>query len=260
MRVSVIIPTFNRLNFLQEAVTSVIKQTYSDFELIIVDDGSTDGTLDFFQTYPEKPLRFITQNHQGVSSARNTGIKAAHGEWLAFLDSDDLWEPKKLEVQMDYLKKNPDVRMCQTEEMWIRNGVRVNPMKKHQKHSGWIFGHCVPLCIVSPSAVMIHREVFDRCGLFDETLPACEDYDLWLRVSLNYPIVTLPEKLVVKRGGHDDQLSRQWGLDRYRIVALKKILKNPLLTLEQKKLVEESIAFRSRIVEEGARKRHYETT
>ncbi len=264
--VSVVVPTYNRSQFLKKAVASVLGQTFSSWELIVVDDGSTDDSAEVIAEIASQDERiqgiFLLKN-QGVSLARNAGIKKSSGTWICFLDSDDSWLPEKLEMQIDAIVKSPEVRVLQTDEIWIRNGVRVNPLKKHQKYSGWIFEKCIPLCIVSPSAVMIHREVFDRCGLFDETLPACEDYDLWLRIALEYPILTMSQKLIFKTGGHEDQLSRKyWGMDRFRLIALEKILHHPCLSEDQKKLVQKSIEDRTNILKQGAQKRghHYEKT
>ncbi len=253
--VSVIIPTHNRAGRVGEAIGSVLKQTYRDWELIVVDDGSTDGTAEVVRAFDDARISYVSQDNRGVSAARNRGIAEARGEFIAFLDSDDRWEPCKLEVQMAFFSAHPDAHICQTEEVWIRNGVRVNPRKKHAKPSGWIFKECLPLCVVSPSAVMIRRAVFDAIGLFDEALVAAEDYDLWLRASLHYEIATLPDALTIKVGGHDDQLSRAWGLDRWRVAALEKVLHNPALPPAYRPLVEDQIRERSRIVAEGARKR-----
>lgn len=255
--ISVVLPTHNRSQFVKEAVDSVLAQTFQKFELIVVDDGSDDKTESVLEPYlHDNRVQFIKQPNRGVASARNAGMRKTSASWVAFIDSDDKWLPGKLQYQWDYISNHPEVSICQTEEIWIRNGVRVNPKKKHQKHSGWIFEKCIPLCIISPSSVMIHRNVFDKCGLFDETLPACEDYDLWLRIALEYQVITLPEKLIIKRGGHEDQLSRKyWGLDRFRVKALKKISNHPKITRAQRKLVEKSICDRIKILENGGRKR-----
>ena len=175
-------------------------------------------------------MRYIHQQNRGVSSARNTGIRAASGDWIALLDSDDRWQADKLALQCRHLAEQPSYRIVHCDEIWIRNGVRVNPMKKHAKRGGHIFRHCLPLCAISPSAVLIHRSVFDAVGLFDEQLPACEDYDLWLRICARYPVLFTDEALVIKTGGHADQLSRRyWGMDRFRIHALDNILSSTAL-------------------------------
>ncbi len=221
-RVSVIIPTCNRAHLLQEAVESVLNQTLRDFELIVVDDGSTDCTPHLLIKWKDQ-IRWVRQENAGVSRARNVGVRSSRGRYVSFLDSDDLWLRNKLEIQVAFLDANPQYAVCYTDEMWIRKGRRVNPGKIHKKYSGWIFEQCLPLCIISPSSAMMRREVLEAVGDFDESLPVCEDYDLWLRVASRYPIFFLDKKLIIKRGGHADQLSnRSWGNDRYRVLALEK--------------------------------------
>jgi glycosyltransferase involved in cell wall biosynthesis len=253
--VSVIIPTYNRSTFVRQAVDSVLKQTFSDFELIVIDDGSTDTTRENLLEYQGR-IRYHYQPNQGVSKARNQGLGLAGGRWIAFLDSDDLWLPGKLEAQVDFFSRNPLASVCQTEELWIRNGRRVNPGKKHQKFSGDIFAPSLRLCLVSPSAVMIKKEVFEQVGCFDEALPACEDYDLWLRISVRFPVYLLDRPLIIKRGGHADQLSRTVpALDRYRIQALVKLLNSGGLTETQQALAWRELKTRCRIYGQGCLKR-----
>ncbi|MDM8552489.1 glycosyltransferase [Desulfobacterales bacterium HSG2] len=254
MLVSVIIPTFNRAWILKEAVDSVLSQEFQDFELIVVDDGSTDDTWDILNAYQENII-LIRQENKGVSAARNRGIDLASGELIAFLDSDDLWLPKKLSAQVGFFNSNPDALICQTEEIWIRNGVRVNPKKKHKKPSGMIFEPSLSLCLVSPSAVMIRRGLFETVGLFDERLPACEDYDLWLRISCRYPVFLLDTPLIMKRGGHEDQLSRMWGLDKFRIQSVRKIIEGGMLSPEQHRAAIKILKEKCRIYAGGCMKR-----
>jgi glycosyltransferase involved in cell wall biosynthesis len=230
--VSVVIPTYNRGWILKEAIDSVLAQDFGDYELIVVDDGSTDGTFSLLDSYGGTIL-VIRQENRGVSAARNRGIAAASGRCIAFLDSDDLWLPGKLGVQFDFFLRNPDASICQTEEIWIRDGLRVNPGNRHRKASGMFFERSLALCLVSPSAVMIRKSLFGEVGLFDESLPACEDYDLWLRIGASHPIFLIDDPLVVKRGGHPDQLSRAPGLDRYRIQSLVKLLESGRLSKDQ---------------------------
>jgi glycosyltransferase involved in cell wall biosynthesis len=229
MKISVIIPSWNRADRLAVALDSVLAQSLSAHEIIVVDDGSTDNTRTLIQQhYPG--IRYLYQQNGGVSSARNAGIKAASGDWIALLDSDDRWEVAKLERQQQALLAQPGYRLCHSDETWIRNGKRVNPMKKHAKYGGRIFRHCLPLCVISPSAVIIERSLFDDVGLFDESLPACEDYDLWLRICANRPVLFVDQPLVIKVGGHADQLSRRyWGMDRFRIQALENIIASGIL-------------------------------
>jgi len=230
--VSIIIPTYNRGWIVRDAIDSVLGQTDTDFELVVVDDGSTDRTPEILDSYGDR-LRVIRQANQGVSAARNRGIGDSSGPLIALLDSDDIWLPGKISVQVDFFKKNPAALICQTEEIWIRNGLRVNPGKRHRKPFGMIFEPSLELCLVSPSAVMVRRELFEKVGLFDESLPACEDYDLWLRVGCRYPVHLIGKPLTIKRGGHEDQLSRQSSLDRYRIRSLVKLIESGRLSLPQ---------------------------
>ncbi|MEE8553185.1 MAG: glycosyltransferase [Desulfobacterales bacterium] len=252
--ISVIIPTYNRGWIINEAIDSVLAQDYINFELIVVDDGSTDNTHDILDSCHNNFL-VLRQNNKGVSAARNRGLAAASGRLIAFLDSDDFWLPQKLSRQVDFFQSNPDALICQTEEIWIRNNVRVNPKKRHKKPSGMIFEPSLSLCLVSPSAVMIKKNLFEEVGLFDETLPACEDYDLWLRVSCRHPVHLIDTPLIIKRGGHDDQLSASPGLDKFRIKAIKKVIESGLLSATQYQTAVETLKEKCDIYASGCRKR-----
>jgi glycosyltransferase involved in cell wall biosynthesis len=252
--ISVIIPTYNRGWIIKEAIDSVMAQNYRDFELIIVDDGSTDNTSDILNSYHGDILVFRQEN-RGVSAARNRGILEASGRFIAFLDSDDLWLPQKLFRQVEFFNKNPDAKICQTEETWIRNGVRVNPKRKHKKPCGMIFEPSLALCLISPSAVMIRRSLFEKVGGFDETLPACEDYDLWLRISCRYPVYLIETPLIIKRGGHNDQLSASPGLDKFRIKSLNRIIESNLLSKSQYRAAVKTLRQKCMIYSAGCRKR-----
>jgi len=233
MLISVIIPTYNRPQFTKEAIESVLAQTFQDFELIIVDD----------------------EVGAGPAVARNFGASQAQGKYLAFLDSDDLWDKRKLEKQLAYLREHPEFKICYTNEKWIRNGEHLNQLKKHQKYHGLIFDQCLPLCIISASSILMEREVFDKLGGFDESLSVCEDYDLWLRMSLKYPIAFLDEKLIIKRGGQADQLSHKyWGMDRFRLKALEKLLRLNL-SVDQRRLVITELQRKYKVLLAGAWKR-----
>ena len=252
--VSVIIPTYNRGWIIKEAIDSVLAQDYTEFELIVVDDGSTDHTSDVLDSYGDD-IKVLFQKNKGVSAARNRGIAEASGKFIAFLDSDDLWLPQKLTVQIEFFNQTPDALICQTEEVWIRNGLRVNPKKRHKKPSGMIFNPSLELCLVSPSAVMIQRSLFGRVGKFDETLPACEDYDLWLRISCRFPVHLIDTPLIIKRGGHGDQLSSRAGLDRFRIKAIEKIIKRGILSDDQYRAAVKTLKKKCDIYAAGCRKR-----
>ena len=253
--VSASIPTYNRGRTVLRALRSVYAQRIPVNEVIVIDDGSSDDTAERIQT--EFPgVNLICQAQHGVSHARNRGIDAARGEWLAFLDSDDEWLPIKIETQLNAVRNNSSSRICHSNEIWIRKGHRVNPMDKHRKHGGWIFEHCLPRCAISPSSVLLHRSAVEEFGNFDESLPVCEDYDLWLRLTATLPVMLISEPLVKKYGGHTDQLSRsRWGMDRYRIRSLEKLLAAKTLTAVQEQQALEELTRKIDIYLAGARRR-----
>ncbi len=253
-QVSVIVPTYNRACLLKEALDSVLAQSYGNVELIVVDDGSTDHTRRLLASYGDR-ITVLFQPNTGVSAARNHGIQAASGDLIALLDSDDYWLPEKLAAQIDFFKATPQAMICQTEEIWIRNGVRVNPKRHHRKLSGMIFQASLPLCLISPSAVMVRKSLLDEVGLFDEDLPACEDYDLWLRITWKYPVHLISAPLVLKRGGHADQLSRLPQLDKYRIRSITRMLLKGVLSNEERQAACRVLEHKCRIYAEGCHKR-----
>ena len=256
VNVSVIIPTYNRKNLLKRALHSVSNQTFVPQEIIVVDDGSSDGTKDWvLERFPD--VRYIHQDNSGVSSARNSGIKEAIGSWIAFLDSDDEWMSNKLEQQKGVINSFQEAWLCHTNEIWIRNGVRVNQMKKHQKYGGNVFENCLDICRISPSSVLIKKEVFEMVGLFDESLKVCEDYDLWLRITAVLPVIFLDQPLIIKYGGHTDQLSRvDSGIEKYRIQSLEKILSSNSLSISQSKIAISQLIKKLKIFSNGLEKRN----
>lgn len=229
MRISVIIPSCNRIRTLTRSIESVLGQDSPVDEIIVIDDGSSDGTSSqISQTYPD--IKLIQQSNRGVSAARNTGINHASHPWIALLDSDDTWLPDKISAIRLAQQQHPEYQLFHSDEIWIRNGTRVNSMKKHVKSGGWIFERCLPLCIISPSATVLHRSLFQSVGLFDEMFPACEDYDMWLRICHRYPVHYIDRPLITKYGGHRDQLSRRyWGMDRFRIRSIYRLLQQDTL-------------------------------
>jgi len=221
---SIIIPSYNRKQQLKNAIDSVLAQNEKDFELIIVDDGSDDGTSDLADEYSGR-ITYIFQKNSGVSAARNRGITSSNSPNITFLDSDDTWHKNKLTQHRNFIKNNTKISIHQTEDIWIRNGKRVNPGTKHLKVQGKIFIPSLALCMISPSSVCISRDVFGKYGLFDEKLPACEDYDLWLRITPFEEIGLINEKLITRYAGHNDQLSSSfWGMDRFRLYSILKVL------------------------------------
>ncbi|UCN01111.1 glycosyltransferase [Sulfurimonas sp. SWIR-19] len=222
MDISVIIPTYNRYKLLKRAIKSVLDQTYTAKEIIVIDDGSTDATCNIQKDFPN--IIYIYQKNRGVSAARNRGIEIAKSEWIAFLDSDDEFYPQKLQKQVDFHKANPDILMSYTQEQWVRNGVTVKIPKKYRKIGKDAFLENLSYCNIAPSSVMLHKSLLERVGLFDEHLEVCEDYDLWLRITCKHKIGLINEKLIRKYAGHDAQLGFRKNMDVYRIKALKKLL------------------------------------
>ena len=262
--VSVVIPTFNREGFIEQCVVSALQQSKKPDEVIVVDDGSSDKTWDVLRTLgfsdskeERNSLRYIFQRNKGVSAARNLGIKAAKYRYIAFLDSDDLWLEKKLEKQISSLEsQSTRYRLSHTNEIWVRNGVRVNAHLKHEKNGGDIFIQCLKLCCISPSSSLVDRSVFDDFGFFDENLPACEDYDFWLRFCAFEDVHFVNEHLLIKNGGHDQQLSKKhWGMDRFRVTALENLLKNQSLSEFKRKETIKELIFKLQVLIDGGRKR-----
>jgi glycosyltransferase involved in cell wall biosynthesis len=251
-KVSVIITTFNRRHFLPDAFQSVAAQDYRDREIIIVDDGSTDSTRDDAALLP---ARYIWKENGGISSARNAGLNAASGDYIAFLDVDDRWKKRKLSIQLEAMEETGTL-LSYTDEIWFHNGKRLNQKARHRKYSGLIFEHCLPLCIISPSSALIHRSIFDTVGMFDESLPVCEDYDMWLRITSRYPVLFIEKPLIIKQGGHTDQLSRAYdGMDRFRIESIARILDSGVLDPVSSEKAVEELTKKCRIYAGGALKR-----
>ena len=256
-KISVVIPTLNRINTLQRALDSVINQTYKAAEIIVVDNGSSDGTLKFLrEQYPK--ITILTENKIGVSSARNKGIKNSINQWIALLDSDDAWHTRKLEIQTSMLDSAlKEYNLIHTDEVWFRNNKHINQMKKHKKQGGYIFERCLSLCCISPSSVLFKKNILDKVGLFDESLPVCEDYDMWLKICSSEEVLFAQDKLTYKYGGHKDQLSKSyWGMDRFRIKSIENIIKNFDLTYKQKKQAKKELIKKLKIIINGAFKRN----
>ena len=228
MNISVVIPTYNRVELLKRSIDSVINQTIKPFEIIIVDDGSDDGTEAMVKKKYDS-LKLIKQKNKGASAARNTGIKASSGEWICFLDSDDEWKNNKLEKQITFVANNSDYKFFHSNEIWIKNGKRINQKKKHKKYGGDIFKKCLDMCRISPSSVLINKNIFEEIGFFNENLVVCEDYELWLRICNQYKVFFIDEPLIIKYGGHQGQLSYSIdSIEYHRIKALEYLLSTGL--------------------------------
>lgn len=253
--VDIVIPSYNRWKFLERAVRSVQNQTFKDWRLWVLDDGSTDSTSSEFTRIFSADLRMqiiSLKINQGVSRARNIGIEQGEGEWLAFLDSDDKWFPEKLEKQIQFSKQNPSIPLIHCNEIWIKDGKKMAQKKKHKKQGGRIFIPSIELCCISPSAVLLKRPLLNEVGLFREDFPVCEDYEMWLRVTSRYSVGFVEEALVVKYGGHEDQLSHRYpAMDYWRVKALKTYLNDKQLSLEEKERVKEFLIKKGKILLKG---------
>ena len=255
-KISIIIPTLNRIKYLPRALDSALNQTYKASEIIVVDNGSSDGTLELLkEKYPL--IRLLEEKKVGVSAARNKGIISSNFDWVALLDSDDAWDIRKLEIQKNALQSSSkNYKLVHTEEIWMKNNIKINQMKKHQKFGGYIFEKCLPLCCISPSSVLMQKSIFNQVGYFDENLPVCEDYDLWLKICSKERVLFIDQKLTLKYGGHKDQLSKSyWGMDRFRIKSIENLILNYDLKSYQKHMAINTLIKKLKIIINGAYKR-----
>lgn len=252
--ISVIIPTFDRCELLRRALDSVLKQTQKPREIIVVDNGSKDHTYEMVSSLFSNVI--YLKEKKGVSASRNRGISSAKSNWIALLDSDDVWKPEKLEKQIAFNINNPKYRLIHTNEIWYRNNKFLNQLKKHKKSGGDIFKNSLSLCCISPSSTLIKKEIFSDYGYFDESLEVCEDYDMWIRITAKEEVGYLDEPMLIKHGGHSDQLSKKyWGMDRFRIFSLEKNLNGNWFTKEQRQTVINVLIKKLTILTNGANKR-----
>jgi glycosyltransferase involved in cell wall biosynthesis len=254
--ISVIIPTYNRAGgLLEKAIDSVLAQVDVHCEVLVVDDGSTDETKKVLDSYGAE-IRNLHQENKGPAAARNLGINEAAYNLLAFLDSDDWWDKKKLSIQARAMAENPDYLISHTDEVWFRKGVFLNQKKIHARPHGHIFDQCLPLCCVGMSTVMVRRDFFNQVGLFDESFPCCEDYELWLRSSISLPFFKIEEPLTYKQGGREDQVSSLFrvGMDRFRIRAMEKVAAQENCTAKQRLTIAHEIVKKTTIYAKGCLK------
>ncbi len=253
---SVVIPTYNRAAFLKIALESLERQTIPEFECLVIDDGSTDNTAETVRSLDDPRFRYIVQPHQGAAAARNRGVKEARGRYICFLDSDDRFHSSKLETTLYYIKKYPLYHIFHSEELWYRLGSILPQKNYHKKPDGNVFEQALRICCISMSTACIAKNIFDEIGLFDQTMPACEDYDFWLRATARYPVKLIPKILTFKEGGHPDQLSRKYpAMDTLRIRALEKLLANGALDSVLAEKTAQELIRKCRIYITGARKR-----
>lgn len=257
--VSVIIPTYNRASMLPRAIGSVLSQSLAAAEIIVVDDGSTDATKSVVSNMASEsdiPIISIKQQNKGPAAARNTGIKQAVSPLLAFLDSDDHWHKDKLQCQLKAMCDAPGYKLSHTREKWYRRGLHLNQKLIHQPPHGNIFEHCLKLCCVGMSTVMVTRALFNIFGYFDESLKCCEDYDFWLRVSVSETFLLVDKQLTIKEGGRSDQVSSIYrlGMDKFRIRSLVKLIEAGTLSKQQHHLACRTLIDKCQVYGKGCQK------
>lgn len=254
LEIDAIIPTYNRAETLNRALNSVLAQTYPVKNIWIIDDGSTDATFEGVAGFGNR-VQYVKTANSGVSHARNVGVGLSTSPWVAFLDSDDEWLPERLEKQIEVITQNPELNLVHGEEIWIRNGVRVNPHKKHTKSGGNIFEKSLSLCLISPSATLIRKETLLALGGFREDYPVCEDYDLWLKFCSRYPVGYVNTPIIKKYGGHEDQLSKKYfAMDYWRVKSLNACLHSPHVTQSMKNKIQKIIVTKAEILLNGYQK------
>lgn len=219
--VSVIIPTYNYAKFLPEAIDSVLNQTYQDFKIIIIDDGSTDNTKEIIEGYIKKysdKIRYFFQRNKGCEAACNKGIRESKGVYIAILGADDTWLPEKLKMQMDLFEEFSDIGFVHTNHTLFTKQGRITNFKfgvKSRYFSGYIFPYLLRECFIRGSTIIVKKECLDDIGLFDETLG--DDYELWLRLSRKYRAGYIDKSLVMCLE-HPEQVHRLDFNRTYQIV------------------------------------------
>ena len=252
--VSVVIPTYNRVDLLRQAVSSVLRQSYAPLELIVVDDGSTDATAAAMD--PPAGVRLVRQQHTGMpGQVRNAGVRLARGAYLAFLDSDDLWLPHKLAVQIAAAQA-AGAAITHTRERWVRNGQIVSQRRQRHRRSGDLFAESLRKCVIGPSTVLLLRGAFEEAGGFREDLEIAEDYELWLRLTARHPVAYVERESVIKRAGHGDQLSERYGyIELFRLRALRDLVEGHCFAPARHAAAAAELARKARICAAGCRKR-----
>ncbi|AEJ60375.1 glycosyl transferase family 2 [Spirochaeta thermophila DSM 6578] len=254
--VSVVIPVHNRASLLEEALASVVRQTWRDLEVIVVDDGSEDGSAEVGE---RRGARVVRMAHCGrPGKVRNVGVEHARGDLVAFLDSDDLWEPEKLSRQMAVWegRAGEGIPLVHAREVWMRKGRIVSQAGQVHRREGDVFPWAVRKCIIGPSTVLMERRVFEDLGGFREDLEIAEDYEFWLRLTDRYPVAYLDEPVVVKRAGDWEQLSEKYGhIEVFRIMALKPLVDEDVFLPEHRGVAREELLRKCEVHARGARKR-----
>lgn len=248
--VSVIIHTYNNEKFIVETIESVLNQTYRDYEIIVVDDGSVDGTHDALLPYMQQ-IRYHYKENGGIASAKNTGIRLSQTEFIAFLDHDDLWAPDKLKLQMECFNENPQVGLVYAKYTSFRDGKELRT-KPEKGYSGWIFKELLSKSFIQTSTVMVKKECLNAVGPYDESFSLGDEYDMFLRISKKFQCGFIDKGLTRYRV-HDTNASKDDFLfDKENLGVYKKVYNNFTdLNGEEKKILRKRIAGYSMKVAEG---------
>jgi len=252
-RVSVIIPTYNRAGYLGEAIQSVLDQTFSDFELLVVDDGSTDNTREVVASFKDVRVRYIQQENRGVAAARNAGIKASDGEYIAFLDSDDIWLPENLEIKVKLLDSRPEVGLVCSDAYFFDNssGATLCRLWHDPKSPAWfdpVRAARQPLkelirkgCLIMPPASLVRSQVVTAVNYFDESLPTSEDWDFIIRIVQRFQVEIIDMPLLKVRRHSTNLSENQEKMYRGAVAAINKAMHSGSFSGEELKLLKERL-------------------
>ena len=248
--VSVIIHTYNNERFMAETVESVLNQTYKDYEIIVVDDGSVDGTRDALMPYMQK-IRYHYKENGGIASAKNAGIGLSQAEFVAFLDHDDLWAPDKLQLQMEHFNENPQIGLVYAKYTSFRDGKKLRT-KPEKGYSGWIFKELIAKSFIQTSTVVVKRECLDAVGPYDETFSLGDEYDMFLRIARKFQCGFVDKGLTRYRVHDTNASNNDFLFDNENLGVYKKIY-NSFTNLDgvEKKILRKRIARYSMKVAEG---------
>ena len=248
--VSVIIHTYNNEKFIAETVASVLNQTYKDYEIIVVDDGSVDGTRDVLMPYMQK-IRYHYKENGGIASAKNAGIGLSQAEFVAFLDHDDLWVPDKLQLQMEHFNENPQIGLVYAKYTSFRDGKELRT-KPEKGYSGWIFKELLAKSFIQTSTVVVKRECLDAAGPYDETFSLGDEYDMFLRIARKFQCGFVDKGLTRYRVHDTNASNNDFLFDNENLGVYKKIYNNFTdLDGVEKKILRKRIARYSMKVAEG---------
>ena len=243
-RVSVVIPTYNAATMVEQAIQSVLAQTYRDLEIIVIDDGSTDDTENVVRPFGER-VRYFRQENQGVSAARNFGIKQARGEFIAFLDSDDLWAPEKLAEELPCLEGDPQLGLvyCDWAVISGQEVLHASYLETLPASSGYVFDELVQSGFILTSGVVVRRTCLNDVGDFDKSLSIAQDYDLWLRISYNWKVQLVAKRLFTKRNLDGSLSSNLAKTALERIALFEKTLRTlPGMKARSRRLLRQQLA------------------